>query len=132
MIYILDNFVPILVAAAAGLLLGLLWWRLDDQGPDGRTRSGKFLPVAFAVEFWLACILAGALILAPPEAGEWVMAIGTPIVIWVGFVLPALVVSLGRRGAPVRTIALDSGHWLAVMVLQAVVLKTIGLVPPSM
>lgn len=130
MVYILDNLVPILAAAVAGLLVGLVWWRADDRQPGRRARSSGFVALAFAAEFWLACILAGALILAPPEAGEWVMAIGTPVVIWVGFVLPALVVSFGRRGSSVRTIAAESGHWLAVMVLQAVVLQSIGLTQP--
>ncbi|WP_294646232.1 DUF1761 domain-containing protein [uncultured Aureimonas sp.] len=130
MSYILDNLFPILAAAVAGLLVGLVWWRADGGQPGGRARSVGFLAVAFAAEFWLACILAGALILAPPEAGEWVMAIGTPVVIWVGFVVPALVVSFGRRGSPWRTIAAEGGHWLTVMVLQAVVLQSIGLTHP--
>ncbi|MBB3937798.1 DUF1761 domain-containing protein [Aureimonas phyllosphaerae] len=130
MVYILQNLFPILAAAVAGLLLGLVWWKATDGSAASGRPSGRFLAVAFVAEFWLACILAGALILAPPEAGTWVMAIGTPIVIWVGFVLPALVVSFGRRAVPGRTIAAEGGHWLAVMVLQAVVLQAIGLTPP--
>lgn len=130
MSYILDNLFPILAAAVAGLLVGLVWWRSDDRQPGSRVRSAGFIAVAFAAEFWLACILAGALILAPPEAGEWVMALGTPVVIWIGFVVPALVVGFGRRGSSARTIAAESGHWLAVMVLQAVVLQSIGLTQP--
>lgn len=130
MIYILDNVFAILAAAVAGLLFGIVWWKATDGPSAASPRSGRFLAVAFVAEFWLACILAGALILAPPEAPKWVMTVATPIVIWVGFVLPALVVSFGRRGAATRTIAVEGGHWLGLMVLQAVLLQAIGLTPP--
>lgn len=53
------------------------------------------------------------------------------VVIWIGFLVPVLVVTLRHRGEDGRTLALDCGHWLGVMVVQAVVLKLIGLVPPS-
>ncbi len=130
MIYIVQNIVPILAATVAGLLFGIAWWK-TIEGP-WTARAALLFPVfAFLAEFWLACILAGALILAPPEAPKWVMTIATPIVIWMGFVLPTLIVSYGRRGSTAKTIALESGHRLAVMPLQAVVLQAIGLTLPT-
>jgi hypothetical protein len=41
-------------------------------------------------EFWLASILAGALILAPSQAGVWVRALGSAVVILIGFVVAVL------------------------------------------
>ncbi len=122
MIYILDNAVAILIATVAGLLVGgAIYPALRRPGP---------LAVAFVAEFWFAAILAGALILAPPKAGAWVMAVGTAFVIWIGFVAPALVVTLRARGASAAGIARDAGHWLAVMVAEAVVLHAVGLTAP--
>ena len=123
MIYIVDNALPILLATLAGLTAGALFH------PAARRRPGWWV-TAFVAEFWFASILAGALILAPPKADRWVMAIGTAVVIWAGFVAPALVVTLRARGVPVRGVFGDAGHWLAVMVVEAVVLHAIGLVAP--
>jgi len=58
------------------------------------------------------------------------MALGTAVVIWIGFVVPVLVVTLSYRGLPRRIVLLDGGHWLGLMLVQAVVLKLVGLTAP--
>ncbi|MCH4892611.1 hypothetical protein GO308_05740 [Sphingomonas sp. SFZ2018-12] len=127
MIYILLNFGAIAAATLAGLIIGVAFLRLGSV----RARPGvRLLLVAIVMEFWLASILAGALILAPPKGGEWTMAIGSAFVIWIGFVLPVLAVGHTARGQGARVVVADAAHWLAVMLAQAVVLKLIGLVPP--
>lgn len=126
MIYILLNLYPILAATLAALIIDAVWLRLARQPVPG---PGQLIVIALA-QFWFAAILAGALILAPPKADPWVMAIGSAVVIWIGFVAPALIVTHLARRAGVATALLDSAHWLAVMVAEAVVLKSIGLVPP--
>ena len=140
MTYILDNFLPILVATVAGFLFGAAWYAALS-GPwmraVGLTReraqraSKAIYAVAFALEFWIACILAGAIILAPPEASEWTMAIGSAVVIWVGFVLPTVAVNNLYALRPKRLIAIDAGHWLGVFVVQVVVMQAWGLVAPA-
>jgi len=130
-IYIVQNLGPILAATLAGLAVGtahhLLTGRLAHA--PAATRPPLLL-IALAAEFWLASILAGALILAPPEAPRWVMAMATPVVIWVGFVTPALVVTHAYRRISLRLAAFDAAHWLLVMVAQALVMTMIGLRPP--
>lgn len=126
MIYIVLNAIPILVATLAGLAIGALFRRFSDlPGP----RPG-FAIAAFVAEAWFCAILAGALILAPAKAGDWTMAIGSAVVIWIGFVVPVLIVSLGIRQVRPAAIAGAAANWLMVMLAQAVVLKSIGLVPP--
>jgi hypothetical protein len=131
--YIATNLAPILAATLAGLLLGALYAAVVRRPRPGeaatRPRWGLML-VAVVAEFWLGCILAGALILAPPGANASVMAIGSAVVIWIGFVLPTLVVSYGFRGQATASTVGDALHWLAVMVLQAAVLHVIGLTHP--
>ena len=130
MSYILVNALPILIATVASLLFGLAWSRtLGGQEPERRLSAG-FAFGAFLAEFWLASILAGALILAPRQAGAWTMAIGSAVVIWIGFVLPSLLVTLRYRRLGARAILSDCGHWLGAMVVQAAVLQAVGLSAP--
>ncbi len=129
MIYIWLNALPILAATLAGLGVGWIYHRLFGRDSGGRATPG-FLLTAFLAQAWFAAILAGALILAPKEAGIWVMAIGSAIVIWIGFIVPAHIVSHRYRGLRPQSVALDCLYWLAVMVTQAAVLQAIGLVPP--
>ena len=124
MIYIVHNLVPILLATLAGLAVGALFH------PAARRRVGWWA-TAFVAGFWFAAILAGALILAPAKADPWVMAVGTAIVIWLGFVAPALVVTLRARGVAVAGVARDAAYWLATMVVEAAVLHAVGLTAPT-
>jgi hypothetical protein len=133
MIYIVMNALPIAVATGFGLAAELLVRGLI--GRLGRGAAGPALAPAVIVaivlaQAWLCAILAGALILAPSEAGAWTMAIGSAVVIWIGFVVPATVVNHAHRGLSAGAMTTDSLSWLAIMVTQAVVLKLIGLVPP--
>lgn len=122
MIYIVLNAWPIMIAALSAVGLGSLWYR--------RTVPTTTLITIIAAHLWLGAILAGALILAPPKGGVWTMTIGSAVVIWAGFVAPALVASYRLRAIGWRTIALDTGYWLAAMVLMATIMRLIGLVPP--
>lgn len=129
MIYIVVNAVPILLAALAGVAFGALWLRLFGGG-DLRPSRG-LLATAFVAEAWFAAILAGALILAPSKAGVWTMAIGSAVVIWIGFVVPVLVVTLCAGRVAARRVLLACAHWLGVMLVQVAVLQSIGLSKPG-
>ena len=126
MIYIVLNFVPILLATLAGLCISAAVYRAQFAP----TRRIAFVTTAFLGEFWFCSILAGALILAPPKADAWTMALGSAFVIWLGFVAPALIVTQRARAQSWALVAADCAHWLAVMLVQALVLKSIGLIPP--
>jgi FtsH-binding integral membrane protein len=124
-IYIWLNLLPIFAATVAGFLLSIVWLRRARRMPS----PGNAV-LLFIAQAWLCAILAGALILAPDQAGRWVMALGTPVVIWAGFVLPSLFATLRLRNvAPARALG-DCLMWLAATVLQAFVLESWGLVPP--
>jgi len=123
-IYIVQNARAILLATIAGLLVGAVFY------PAGRRRLG-WLVTAFVAEFWFAAILAGALILAPAKADPWVMAIGTAVVIWIGFIVPLLVVTLQARAVAVVEVGRDVLHWLIVMTVEAAVLHAVGLTAPA-
>lgn len=129
MIYIWLNAIPIGLATLVALLLGLLYARRRQGRAPVRLTPG-LLALAILCIAWFAAILAGALILAPPQAPPWVMAIGTAAVIWAGFVLPVILVTGRLRGGPGGQPWLDALWWLAAMLLMAVVMQSWGLVPP--
>jgi hypothetical protein len=121
MIYIVLNAVPIGLATLIGLLLA--------QFVDRPKRLADWA-VALVSLAWLNAILAGALILAPPKAPIWVMTIGSAVVIWAGFVAPALATSLRIAGQRWGRIGRAALWWLLAMVVAAVVMRLVGLTPP--
>ena len=123
MSYILLNLAPIAAAAIVGFLLLALIHR-------ARLTTGR-ATCAFLGLAWLAAILAGALILAPVEAGGWTIALGSAFIIWIGFVLPALAIALTLRGVSMGAALLDAFLWLAIMLTQAAVMHLIGTVRPG-
>lgn len=127
--YILTNIRPILAATLAGLLVGALylWAGLGGGAPV----TAGFVLTAVVAEFWLTSILAGAVILAPPQAGPWTMAVGSAVVIWIGFVLPAQLVAELSRGVGYGAALLDCAQWLVAMGVQAAVLQGVGLIKPE-
>lgn len=130
MIYIVQNIVPILLATLAALIVGQGYRALIARPGRPATPSPGFLPIAALAQAWLCAILAGALILAPPRGSAWTMAIGSAVIIWIGFVVPATLVTLLGRGVRLGAAMVDCGYWLAVMLTQAAVLRAIGLVHP--
>ena len=128
MIYIVLNITAILAATLVSLCFGLLYYRLlDFRKSAGRAST---VATAFIAELWLACILAGALILAPPQASLWTMSVGTAVIIWIGFVVPVIAATYQFRGMGWRLTITDCTHWLGVMLIQTVVMRVVGLVPP--
>lgn len=121
MIYIVINAIPIALATVLALLLA----QFVDR-PKGLV---NWL-VALLSAAWLGAILAGALILAPPKAPIWVMTIGSAVVIWAGFVAPTLATSLRLAGQRWGRVGRASLWWLVVMLVQAVVMRLVGLTPP--
>lgn len=142
MIYILDNIVPILAGTLAAFAFGALYYwvlrgpYLRAAGPlaaRAEVRPGLLHYIGvFIAEFWLAAILAGAVILAPTDqgAGPWTMALGSAFIIWVGFVLPAFFVSYRVLGAKGSLIVIDTLHWLLAMLIIAATVQAIGVSSP--
>lgn len=126
MIYIVINFWAIAAAALLGLAIGFVWLRATGT----RLLGWGMLAGTAIAEFWLASILAGALILAPSQASVWVMAVGSAVVIWIGFVVPVLWVTFTGYGMGAKRTLSASLYWLCVMVGQAVLMQGIGLTPP--
>ena len=142
MIYIVQNIIPILCATLAAFLFGGVYYRvlrgpwLRAVGPNAETAEERpglthYIGI-FVAEFWMAAILAGAIILAPTDegAGPWTMALGSAFIIWIGFVLPTLFVSYRLIGLKNRLVIYDTLHWLGAMLIMAGVIRAIGVTAP--
>jgi hypothetical protein len=122
--YIISNIVPIGAATVAGLIVLFVGFRTRLRG--------VILSAATLALFWLAAILAGALILAPVDASPWTVTLGSAFIIWIGFVLPALSIALTLRGHPWSISLADATWWLAIMLTQSAVLHSVGLAKPPL
>jgi len=127
MVYILDNLVAILAATGVSLTLGLVAVFVSRS----LLPNAKALVTVVLAEFWIASILAGALILAPAQAPAVVMALMTPFIIWVGFIVPVIAVSGAVSDISARSTVLTALHWLIVMLAMGATLQVIGLTAPS-
>ncbi len=56
------------------------------------------------------------------------MALGSAVVIWIGFIVPVLMVTHLFHGLSLAAALLDSAHWIAVLLAQATVLHSVGLI----
>lgn len=88
--------------------------------------------LAAIAQFWLAAVLAGALLMGPPSSQPWGRMFVTVVMIWVGIIVPPLMVTLRFRGHPGPMAAADSVHWLLVLLIQASVMQSLGLTRPPM
>jgi hypothetical protein len=127
MIYIWLNILPISAATVLGLAIGALWLRASKLTATPATILAATLAI-----FWLAAILAGAVILAPPQADPWTMALGSAFIIWIGFVAPVLTVTLSVHGEGKAATTSAAAYWLVTMLAQAALLKGMGLVAPPL
>lgn len=130
--YIGTNAFAIVLATAGGLAVGGLFHLLTRQAAEPSRRLVAFVLVSMLAEAWLASILAGALILAPAAGpSPWVMALASAVVIWIGFVLPTILVSFLHAGRSAAATLTYAAHWLVVMVAQAAILQAVGLIKPN-
>ena len=130
MIYIVLNAFAILAATLTGVAVGTGYQTLCGDAAWLKDARVTALATVLVCQAWLCAILAGALILAPSKGSVWTMTIGSAVVIWLGFVAPAIIASYRYRAIALRVAMADCGYWLIVMIVQAVVLRVIGLVPP--
>lgn len=124
--YVSQNLIVILTAASAGLLVSLLHMTLSK--PDTALRV-SFLAFAAFAQFWLAAVLAGALLLVAETDRSWTEMIVSVFTIWIGLIVPPLMTTLRFRDAGGPMVAADSLHWLVVLMVQGSIMQFFGLLP---
>jgi hypothetical protein len=138
------NYLAVLVAAVAGWVIGAAWYmslakpwvaaqgrtmeNFKAQADAAKGTSAAWLPyvLAFVAELIMAWVLAGLLAhLGPDQTNIW-NGIVSAVFVWLGFVVTTVAVNnMFSMRKPMLTV-IDSGHWLAVLVVMGIVLGLFG------
>jgi len=133
------NWLAIFIAAAAGYGVGAAWYAIFGKrwmAANGMTaetvKSGgtgtviSYLLAAIA-NVLIAVTFAGVLFhMGGVGPSPLRTAIISAVVLWLGFILSTLMVNYSFARRPPMLIAIDGGHWLAVMLVMAVILGLMG------
>lgn len=120
------DFVNSLTAAVAGFIFGAIWYavlgkawmRAASVGEDmTKPRSGPMV-VALLSQILMAAIL-GAMINGM-GAATLKDAVAVAVLVWIGFVITTQTVNHRFQDRPWSLTWIDAGHWLGVLVVQAV------------
>ena len=127
------NLVAIAVAAAAAFVFGGVWygvlskqWLAAAQLPESAPRSqGVPLVVSFLAELGIALFMA----LLIGQSGPYTSVSGGALLgaaVWLGAVLPTLVVNHQFQSAKPQLTLIDGAHWLGVFIIIGAVLAWFG------
>jgi len=129
-------YFAILAAAAASWAFGAVWYgafgRAWAAGLDllrpGAAEGARSAPPVFALvlsfvaELAMSATLAGVLIHIAGAQFSMKSALVAGVLVWLGFIAPTVVTSYAYQGRPWTVSAIDGGHWLGVMLIQAAAL----------
>jgi hypothetical protein len=118
-----------LVGAAWYMALGKLWMEAIGKTQEELVGpSGKPSPVPFIISFLAELVMAVVLALLVHRAGPATVfnGIATGFLAWLGFVATSMIVNHRFGGDRPMLTAIDSGHWLAVLVVQGAVIGLFG------
>lgn len=126
------SYLAVVLAAVAGFITGSVWYGVLGKAwmsALGKTKEDmKPTPLPFIVagiaQLVMAFMLAGIL----GHLGEVTVwnGIVSAFFIWLGFILPSMAVNHAFQGAKTGLTVIDSGHWLAVLVVMGAVLGIFG------
>jgi uncharacterized membrane protein YagU involved in acid resistance len=127
------NWVAVIVATVGGFAVGAAWYMglaKQWQAAIGKTRDQLDAgPVPYiigvAVELVMAVILA---VVIRSIFGEVTVANGllTGAVMWLGFVMPPMILNHRYQNMPWQLTIIDGGHLLAVLLVQGLVIGLFG------
>lgn len=120
-------------AAIASFIIGAIWygvlgkaWMKAAGLTEEQTRPNPVtMIIAFLCQVVMAIVFAGIIY----HAGEVTVRAGiiSAIMVWIGIVMTTQIINHRFQSQPWALTAIDGGHWLLVLLVQAVV---IGLLSP--
>ena len=129
------NWLAIVIAAAAGFGVGMVWywifgkrWMAANGLTEDMCKGGAAVPFILAAIANLLISIGFAGLLGHMGTGQTTVRNGiiSAVALWLAFVIATLMVNYSfARRKPVL-IAIDGGHWLAVMLVMGVVLGLMG------
>jgi hypothetical protein len=134
------SYLASLVAAVAAWVFGAVWymalskpwiaaqgWRSKDDMPKmkGMAAAAPFI-LSFIGELIMAWVLAGLLAHLGPDQVTVRNGIISGAFVWLGFVVTTTVTNYAYPGRSVALMAIDSGHWLGVLVIMGAAIGAFG------
>ena len=129
------NYIAVVVATVASFIFGSIYymaaakpWRNAIGKTEAEVKENmKPMPfiVAVVAQLVMAYMLAAVMISlgeVTPEAGLYI-----GFLMWFGFVLTSMAVNHGFQGAKRNLTVIDGIHWLAVLLVQGLVIGLFGL-----
>jgi hypothetical protein len=126
----------IVLAAVAGYVAGAFWYMglskpwMAAQGFTPESMKANQSPLPFILAFVANLVIATALAGVVGHLGVGQVTLKNAVIsaaaLWLGFVATTLAVnySFGRR--PLKLFLIDAGHWLAVFIVQGIVIGGMG------
>lgn len=131
------SFLTIIVATIASFAFGAIYymslakpWMAAAGLTEEDVKSGdNFSPyaIAFVSEFIMAYMLAVLLMHTSDGTFSLGAALFSAFSIWLGFVLTTQMVNHRYGMKPWSLTIIDSGHWLGVLFIQAIIMSLMGL-----
>lgn len=129
------DYIPVLLAAAASFVFGGVWYNLfsrqwmeavgmSPEPAQGERGTIGLYVLALVAQLVMAWMLAG--VLHHLSLGGLAPGIRTGMIsaalIWLGFVVPTMVVNYAFHGAKRALSLIDGGHWLGVLLIQGAII----------
>jgi len=131
---IMVNYLAIIIAALAGLGLGLIWrtvmlkpW-LAARGKTKADIEGRGLVLPFLTTFVALLVMAWMLAGVMAHMGQVTVRGGliTSFLVWLGFVITVIGVSHAFTGAKPLLTLIDGAYWLAALLIMGAVIGAFG------
>ena len=133
------NYLGLLVAVISGFVIGAAWHtvlgsrRMAASGMTvaeiANAQAARQMPVGpMIVSFVAQCVMALILSQIMAHTGGANVRVGAAdaVLIWVGFVATTIGVNNAFEKRKPALTAIDTGHWLAVLIVQGIVLGLFG------
>ena len=129
------NYLPVFVAAVAAFVFGGIWYSVfsrpwmeavgmsPERMQHDRGALGLYV-LAFVALLLMAWMLAGIILHLSLGGMTPSIRIGmiSAAFLWLGFVIPTMVVNYAFHGAKRTLTLIDGGHWLGVLLIQGTIL----------
>ena len=129
------NYLAVFTAAIASFVFGGVWYNalskpwMDAVGmsPERMQRDRNSLGLyvlAFAAQLVMAVMFAGILVHLAQGGLATSLRVGliSAAFLWVGFVMPTMIVNYAFHGAQRMLTVIDGGHWLGVLLMQGAIM----------
>jgi hypothetical protein len=126
----------IVLAAVAGYIVGAAWYMalskpwMAAQGFTHDSLKSNQSPLPFILAFVANLIIATALAGVVGHLGVGQVTLKNAVIsagaLWLGFVATTLAVNYSFSRRPLKLFVIDAGHWLAVFIVQGIVIGAMG------